>query len=103
ELDSGLRVVTERMPGLRPVALVFGIGTGGVAETDDQAGLSHLIEHMLFRGTPRFGSQEIDEIFDAMGAEVNAGTGKETTSVYSRMLDVHLPRAFDVMADMVWR
>jgi len=103
ELDSGLRVVTERMPGMRSVALGFWIGTGGVAETDDQAGLSHLIEHMLFRGTPRFGSQEIDEIFDAMGAEVNAGTGKETTSVYSRMLDVHLPRAFDVMADMVWR
>jgi predicted Zn-dependent peptidase len=91
------------MPGMRSVALGFWIGTGGVAETNDQAGLSHLIEHMLFRGTPRFGSQEIDEIFDAMGAEVNAGTGKETTSVYSRMLDEHLPRAFDVMADMVWR
>ncbi len=88
---------------MRSVALGFWIGTGGAAERDDEAGLSHLIEHMLFRGTPRYGSQEIDQIFDAMGAELNAGTGKETTSVYSRMLDEHLPRALDVMADMVWR
>src|SRR3954453_11797179 len=58
---------------------------------------------MLFRGSDRYGSLEIDQIFDAMGAEINAGTGKETTSVYSRVLDVHLDRAFDVMADMVWR
>src|SRR3954453_9523951 len=58
---------------------------------------------MLFRGSDRYGSLEIDQIFDAMGAEINAGTGKETTSVYSRVLDVHLERAFDVMADMVWR
>src|SRR3954462_6232536 len=58
---------------------------------------------MLFRGTDRYASLEIDQIFDAMRAEINAGTGKETTSVYSRVLDVHLERAFDVMADMVWR
>ena len=58
---------------------------------------------MLFRGTARYGSLEIDQLFDAMGAELNAGTGKETTSVYSRVLDVHLERALDVMADMVWR
>ncbi len=103
ELDSGLRVVTERMPGVRSVALGFWIATGSSSETEDEAGLSHLIEHMLFRGTPRFASEEIDQIFDAMGAEVNAGTGKETTSVYSRMLDQHMPRAFDVMADIVWR
>ena len=91
------------MPGVRSVALGFWIAAGASAETDAQAGLSHLIEHMLFRGTPRYESTQIDEIFDAMGAEVNAGTGKETTSVYSRMLDVHLPRAIDVLADMVWR
>ena len=58
---------------------------------------------MLFRGTARYRSLEIDQLFDAMGAELNAGTGKETTSVYSRVLDRHLERAFDVMADMVWR
>ena len=58
---------------------------------------------MLFRGTERYASLEIDQIFDAMGAELNAGTGKETTSVYARVLDVHLPEALDVIADMVWR
>ena len=73
------------------------------ARTEAQAGLSHLIEHMLFRGTDRYGSLEIDQLFDAMGAELNAGTGKETTSVYARVLDDHLPEAFDVISDMVWR
>jgi predicted Zn-dependent peptidase len=103
ELDSGVRVVTERMPSVRSVALGFWIGTGSASEAEPEAGLSHLIEHMLFRGTARFESVEIDQIFDGMGAELNAGTGKETTSVHSRVIDRHLPRACDVMADMVWR
>jgi predicted Zn-dependent peptidase len=58
---------------------------------------------MLFRGTERYESVQIDQLFDAMGAELNAGTGKETTSVYARVLDVHLPEAFDVMHEMVWK
>jgi predicted Zn-dependent peptidase len=102
-LDSGVRVVTERMPSVRSAALGFWIATGSVAERDEQAGTSHLLEHMLFRGSERFGSQEIDEIFDAMGAEVNAGTDKEATSVYTRVLDRHLERAFEVIGDMVFR
>jgi predicted Zn-dependent peptidase len=103
ELDSGVRVVTEAMPAVRSAALGFFVGTGSRMESDDQAGLSHLLEHLLFRGSARFSSLEIDQIFDGMGAELNAGTGKEITSVYSRVLDKHLPRAFDVMSDMVWR
>jgi predicted Zn-dependent peptidase len=91
------------MDSVRSVALGFWIGAGSVGEGEDEAGLSHLIEHMLFRGTANYASLEIDQLFDAMGAEINAGTGKETTSVYSRVLDVNLERAFDVMADMVWR
>lgn len=102
-LDSGVRIVTEALPSVRSVALGFWIGTGSSGETHDEAGLSHLIEHMLFRGSSRYGSLEIDQIFDGFGAELNAGTGKETTSVYSRVLDEHFPTAFDVMADMVWR
>jgi predicted Zn-dependent peptidase len=102
-LDSGVRVVTERMESVRSVALGLWIGTGSAAEQEPEAGLSHLIEHMLFRGTARYQSLEIDQLFDAMGAELNAGTGKETTSVYSRVLDRHVERALDVMADMVWR
>src|SRR5215470_5205316 len=91
------------MDSVRSVALGFWIGTGSSAEDVPEAGLSHLIEHMLFRGTDRYGSLEIDQLFDAMGAELNAGTGKETTSVYTRVIDRHLERALDVMADMVWR
>jgi predicted Zn-dependent peptidase len=102
-LDSGVRVVTERVPSVRSVALGFWIGTGSAAEQDSEAGISHLLEHMLFRGTERFGSEEIDQIFDAMGAEINAGTDRETTTLYTRVLDRHLERAFDVMSDMLWR
>ena len=102
-LEGGVRVVTEAMPSVRSVSLGLWIGTGSRHESDDQAGLSHLIEHLLFKGSARYSSLEIDQIFDAMGAELNAGTGKETTSVYARMIDEHLPEAFDVMADMVFR
>jgi predicted Zn-dependent peptidase len=102
-LPCGVRVVTERMPSVRSVALGFLIDAGSVGETDAEAGISHLLEHMLFRGTERYGSQEIDQIFDAMGAELNAGTDKENTSVYTRVLDQHLEKAFDVIADMIWR
>ena len=103
ELDSGLRVVTEAVPAVRSIALGFWIKTGSRNESPAQAGLSHFLEHLLFKGTKRFSSLEIDETFDAMGAEVNAGTGKETTSVYSRFLDRHLEPAFDVLQDMVLR
>ena len=103
ELDSGVRVVTEELPSVRSIALGFWVRTGSRNETVEQAGISHFLEHLLFKGTDRFSSTEIDEIFDGMGAEINAGTGKETTSVYSRFLDQHLERAFDVMADMVLR
>ena len=103
ELDSGLRIVTEVMPSVRSAALGFFVGAGSRGETEAEAGLSHFLEHMLFRGTPRYGSTEIDQLFDGMGAELNAGTDKEGTTVYARMLDQHLPVAFDVMADMVWR
>ncbi|HYZ28111.1 MAG TPA: pitrilysin family protein [Thermoleophilaceae bacterium] len=103
ELDSGLRVVSERIDTVRSVALGFWIRTGSRDETVEEAGVSHFLEHLLFKGTDRFSSTEIDQIFDGMGAEINAGTGKETTSVYSRFLDKHFERAFDVMSDMVLR
>ena len=102
-LDSGVRIVTEEMPSVRSVSLGFWIGTGSRAETDEQAGLSHLLEHLLFKGSEKYASLEIDQIFDGMGAELNAGTGKETTSVYARVIDSHLEQAFDVMADIVFR
>jgi len=102
-LDSGVRVVTEAMPSVRSISLGFWIRAGSRDERPEQAGISHFLEHLLFKGTARFSSREIDELFDAMGAEVNAGTSKETTSVYARFLDGQLDRAFDVLQDMVLR
>jgi predicted Zn-dependent peptidase len=102
-LDSGLRVVSERVPGVRSAALGFWIGAGSAGEDAGEEGVSHLLEHMLFRGSERYGSEEIDQIFDAMGAEINAGTDREATSLYTRVLDRHLERAFDVMSDMLWQ
>ena len=91
------------MPSVRSAALGFFVATGSRGEAVAEAGLSHFLEHLLFRGTDRYASAEIDQLFDGMGAELNAGTDKESTAVYARMLDQHLPAAFDVMADMVWR
>ena len=91
ELDSGLRIVTEPMPSVRSAALGFFVATGSRGETVEEAGLSHFLEHLLFRGTDRYASAEIDQLFDGMGAELNAGTDKESTAVYARMLDQHLP------------
>lgn len=102
-LDSGVRIVTEVMPSVRSVSLGFWIGTGSRAESESEAGLSHLLEHLLFKGSSKYSSLEIDQIFDGMGAELNAGTGKETTSVYARVIDEHLPKALDVICDMVFR
>src|SRR5664279_5226270 len=102
-LPSGARIVTEAMPSVRSVSLGVWIGTGSRFESESEAGLSHLLEHLLFKGTPSYTSEQIDQIFDGMGAELNAGTGKETTSVYARVIDEHLEDAFDVMADMVFR
>ena len=91
------------MGSVRSAALGFFVATGSRGESERESGLSHFLEHLLFRGTERFASAEIDQLFDGMGAELNAGTDKESTTVYARMLDQHLPAAFDVMADMVWR
>jgi predicted Zn-dependent peptidase len=102
-LESGARIVTEAMPSVRSVALGLWIGTGSRGETDDQAGLSHLLEHLLFKGSAKYESLEIDQIFDAMGGELNAGTGKETTSVFARVIDEHVPEALDILADIVFR
>jgi predicted Zn-dependent peptidase len=103
ELDSGVRIVTEAMPSVRSVSLGYWIGTGSRHEREPEAGLSHLIEHLLFKGSDKYQSVEIDQIFDAMGAELNAGTGKESTSLYARVIDAHLADAFDVMSEMVWK
>jgi predicted Zn-dependent peptidase len=102
ELDSGLRVITERLTSVRSVALGFWIGAGSRDETPARAGVSHFIEHLLFKGTEQYSAQEIAEIFDALGGELNAATSREHTVVFVRVADQHLERALDVMSDMVY-
>jgi predicted Zn-dependent peptidase len=97
-----VRVVTERVSSVRSVAIGCLIHAGSSFEPAPQAGISHLLEHMLFRGTERYGSQEVDQIFDAMGSELDAQTDRETTALSTRVLDRHLERAFDVMGQMLW-
>src|SRR3954469_18952494 len=102
ELDGGERVISERVASVRSVALGFWIDVGSRDERADRAGVSHFIEHLLFKGTRRFDAQEIAETFDAMGAELNAATSRENTVVYARVPDKHVERALEVMTDMVF-
>src|SRR2546428_10823571 len=101
ELDSGERLITERVSTVRSVALGFWIGAGSRDEPSAKAGVSHFIEHLLFKGTRSYDAQRIAEVFDEMGGELNAATSREHTVVYARVPDRHLEDALDVMADMV--
>ena len=87
---------------VRSVALGFWIDVGSRDERSDRAGVSHFIEHLLFKGSRRFDAQEIAETFDAMGAELNAATSRENTVVYARVPDHHVETALEVMTDMVF-
>ena len=102
ELDSGERVISERLAHVRSVALGFWIGAGSRDETDAKAGLSHFIEHLLFKGTTSYGAQRIAEIFDGLGGELNAATSREHTVLYARVPDDKLEVALDVMGEMVF-
>ena len=101
-LPGGERVVSEHLPGVRSIALGLWIATGSRDEPTSRAGVSHFIEHLLFRGSSRYGAQEIAELFDAMGGELNAATSRETTVLYTRVPDGRLEQALDAMADMVF-
>ena len=101
ELDSGVRVVTETVPSVRSVALGLWVRTGSRDERADQAGVSHFLEHLLFKGTKRFDAIELNERFDSLGASFNAATSKETTHIYARFLDEHLEEVFDLMSEMM--
>jgi predicted Zn-dependent peptidase len=101
ELDSGVRVVTEEVPSVRSVALGLWVRTGSRNETPAQAGVSHFLEHLLFKGTARYSAIEISELFDGLGASINAATGKETTHLHARFLDEHTEAVFDLLAEML--
>ena len=101
--SGGLRVVSESIPGVRSVAIGVWIGVGSRFETPPEAGISHFLEHMLFKGTPSYSPEEIAQAFDSLGGEVNAATGKDYTVLYLRVLDELLDRAMPILTDMLQR
>ena len=101
-LPGGERVATEPLRGVRSASLGLWIGTGSRDEPPARAGVSHFLEHLLFKGSARYSAQEIAELFDAMGGELNAATSRETTVVYTRVPDNHIEQALDAMTDMVF-
>ena len=101
-LDDGERVVSERLGGVRSVSIGLWIDTGSRDEDAARAGASHFLEHLLFKGTQSYSAQDIAEIFDGIGGELNAATTREYTVVYARVMDEHIETALDVMTDMVF-
>ncbi|TCZ80012.1 insulinase family protein [Paenibacillus albiflavus] len=99
-LSNGIRVVAEQISTCRSVAFGIWVKTGSRNETKLNNGISHFIEHMLFKGTSRYSAKDIAEIFDGIGGNVNAFTSKEYTCFYAKVLDEHLPIAVDVLAEM---
>jgi predicted Zn-dependent peptidase len=99
-LDNGVRVVTERMPTLKSVTVGVWVNTGSRDEQPSQAGYSHFIEHMLFKGTRNRSSAEISREIDALGGEMNAFTSHETTTYYVKVLDQQLERALELLSDL---
>ncbi|WP_195573259.1 M16 family metallopeptidase [Paenibacillus sp. 1001270B_150601_E10] len=100
QLRNGLRVVLEKIPTCRSVSFGIWVKTGSRFENETSNGVSHFIEHMLFKGTDRYDAKAIAEAFDAIGGNVNAFTSKEYTCYYAKVLDEHLPIAVDVLSDM---
>jgi predicted Zn-dependent peptidase len=99
-LPCGVRVLTEAMPTVRSATIGIYADVGSAAEPPEQRGLSHLLEHMLFKGTPRRSARAIAETMEGVGAALNAATDKELTVYYAQVIDRHLPLAIDVLADM---
>src|SRR6201993_3662403 len=100
-LPNGIRVVTERMPHVRSVSVGIWIGSGSREEELDDTGISHFIEHMVFKGTTNRSAEQIARSVDSIGGGLDAFTSKELVSYNVKVLDEHLPEAFDIVTDLV--
>ncbi|SES68707.1 Predicted Zn-dependent peptidase [Natronincola peptidivorans] len=101
-LDNGLRIVTEHIPFVKSISIGVWIETGSKHETSENNGISHFIEHMLFKGTTTKTAKEIAETIDGIGGQINAFTSKECTCYYTKVLDSHYELAIDLLADMLF-
>jgi predicted Zn-dependent peptidase len=101
-LPNGIRLVYEKMEHVRSVSMGVWVDTGSVRETQKTAGASHLIEHMVFKGTKRRNAEQIAIEMDAVGGNINAFTSKESTCFYAKVLDEHLELVADVLSDIAF-
>ena len=98
---NGLRLLTESMPDVRSVSVGVWLTRGSRHEDDQRAGIAHFVEHMLFKGTATRSAENLAQAIDSMGGQLDAFTAKECASYYIKVLDEHLPRAFDILSDIV--
>src|SRR6201998_3145105 len=100
-LKSGITVVTDTMPHLETASLGVWVAVGSRDERLNEHGVSHMLEHMAFKGTRRRSARQIAEEIEAVGGDLNAATGAETTAYYARVLKADVPLALDVLADIL--
>jgi predicted Zn-dependent peptidase len=100
-LANGLQIIAEKSPGVHSVALGFFVRTGSRDESDEVSGVSHFLEHMAFKGTDRHSADDVNRVFDEVGAKYNASTSEETTLFYAAILPEYLPETFDLLADII--
>jgi predicted Zn-dependent peptidase len=100
-LPNGLTVIAEQSPGVHSAALGFFVRTGARDETDEVSGVSHFLEHMAFKGTARHSADDVNRVFDEVGAKYNASTSEEVTLFYAAILPEYLPSTFDLLADII--
>ncbi|MPZ56079.1 MAG: insulinase family protein [Rhizobiales bacterium] len=100
-LPTGVTVVTDAMPHLETASLGVWVGAGSRDEEPDEHGISHLLEHMAFKGTARRSARQIAEEIEAVGGDINAATSVETTAYYARVLRADVPMALDVLSDIL--
>ena len=102
-LPNGLRLLTERMPHVRSVSIGVWLARGSRHEPQEQSGIAHFVEHMLFKGTATRSAEDIAQTIDSIGGQMDAFTAKEYASYYIKVLDEHLPLAVDILSDIVLR
>ena len=100
QLDNGIRLIVKEMSGLMSVSMGIIVGTGACVESDSEDGISHFIEHMLFKGTKKRTAFQISDRMDAIGAQVNAFTSKDITCYYAKSTSNHAAEAFEVLSDL---
>ncbi|WP_373650481.1 M16 family metallopeptidase [Schlesneria sp. DSM 10557] len=101
-LDNGLEVVAETNSAVHSVAFGFYVKAGARDETPEVSGVSHFLEHMAFKGTERFSAEDVNRIFDELGADNNAATGEESTVYYAATLPEYLPQAFEIQSSILF-